>query len=50
MFVPDAQAAADKIVAGGGSIAQPAQRTPVYDNRLLLVAKDRDGYVLELVQ
>jgi predicted enzyme related to lactoylglutathione lyase len=50
MFVPDAQAAADKIVAAGGSIAQPAQRTPVYDNRLLLVAKDRDGYVLELVQ
>lgn len=50
LFVPDAKAVADKVVAAGGTIAKPAERTPVYDNRLLVVAKDRDGYVLELVQ
>lgn len=50
LFVPDAQAIADKLVAVGGSIARAPERTPVYDNRLLIVAKDPDGYVLELVQ
>lgn len=50
LMVPDAQAIADKVVAAGGSIAKPAERTPVYDNRLLIVAKDRDGYILEIVQ
>ncbi|MET0340273.1 MAG: hypothetical protein ABW252_04695 [Polyangiales bacterium] len=50
MMVPNAQAVADKVVAGGGTIVKPAERTPVYDNRLLIVAKDPDGYVLELVQ
>ncbi len=50
LFVPDAQAAADKVVAAGGMIVEPAERTPVYDNRMLVVAADLDGYILELVQ
>jgi predicted enzyme related to lactoylglutathione lyase len=50
LFVPDAQAVADKVMAAGGSIAQPAARSPAYDNRLLIVTKDPDGYVFELVQ
>ncbi len=50
LFVPDAQAAADKVVAAGGTIVRPAERTPVYENRKLIVAKDLDGYQLELVE
>jgi catechol 2,3-dioxygenase-like lactoylglutathione lyase family enzyme len=50
LFVPDAAATADAVVTGGGSIVEPAARSDVYDNRLLIVAKDRDGYLLELVQ
>lgn len=50
LFVPDAQAAADKVVSAGGTIAKAAERTPVYDNRKLIVAKDPDGYILELVE
>jgi catechol 2,3-dioxygenase-like lactoylglutathione lyase family enzyme len=50
MFVPDAQAVADKIVAGGGTVAKPAARSSAYDNRLVIVAKDLDGYEIELVQ
>lgn len=49
-FLPNAQEYADKIVAAGGSIVQDAKRTDVYDNRILIVAADPDGYVLELVQ
>jgi len=50
MFVPDAKAIADKVVAAGGSIAKEAERIPAYDNRLVIVAKDLDGYTLDLVQ
>jgi predicted enzyme related to lactoylglutathione lyase len=50
LFVPDAQATADAVTAAGGSIIEPAARSSVYDNRLLIVAKDLDGYLLELVQ
>jgi predicted enzyme related to lactoylglutathione lyase len=50
LFVPDAQAAADKVVAAGGTVVQTAERTPVYENRKLIVAQDLDGYVLELVE
>lgn len=50
LFVPDAQALADKVTAKGGTIVEPAARSAAYDNRLLIVAKDRDGYLLELVQ
>jgi predicted enzyme related to lactoylglutathione lyase len=50
LFVPDAKAFADKVVAAGGSIVREAERSPAYDNRLLIVAKDLDGVVLELVQ
>jgi predicted enzyme related to lactoylglutathione lyase len=49
-FVPDAKAMADKVVAAGGSLVKPAERIALYDNRLVIVAKDRDGYMLDLVQ
>jgi predicted enzyme related to lactoylglutathione lyase len=49
-FVPDAKAMADKVVAAGGSLLKPAERIALYDNRLVIVAKDRDGYLLDLVQ
>jgi predicted enzyme related to lactoylglutathione lyase len=50
LFVPDAQAAADAVVAAGGTVVKTAERTPVYANRKLIVAEDLDGYVLELVE
>jgi catechol 2,3-dioxygenase-like lactoylglutathione lyase family enzyme len=50
LFVPDAQLVADKVMSAGGTIAQPAARSAAYDNRLLIVAKDPDGYLVELVQ
>jgi predicted enzyme related to lactoylglutathione lyase len=50
LFVPDAQAAADKVVAAGGTVVKTAERTPVYENRKLIVAQDLDGYELELVE
>ena len=49
-FVPDAQAIADKLKTAGGSIVAEAKRSAAYDNRLLIVAKDPDGYLIELVQ
>ena len=50
IFVPDAKAFADKVTAAGGTIVKQAERTPVYDNRQLVVAKDPDGYVLDIVE
>jgi predicted enzyme related to lactoylglutathione lyase len=50
LFVPDAKAMADKVTAAGGTIVTPAERSPVYDNRLLVIAKDLDGYVLDIVE
>ncbi len=50
LMVPDAMAMADKVVAAGGKIVSPASRSEAYDGRLLIVAKDLDGYILELVQ
>lgn len=50
IFVPDAKAMADKVTAAGGTIVKPAERSQAYDNRLLVVAKDLDGYVLEIVE
>lgn len=50
MFVPEAQAMADKVVSGGGTIVKPAERSQAYDNRLLIVAKDPDGYLLDIVE
>jgi predicted enzyme related to lactoylglutathione lyase len=50
LFVPNAQAAADKVVAAGGKIVKAAERTPVYENRKVVVTKDLDGYVIELVE
>ena len=49
-MVPDAKAMAEKVMAGGGTIVKPTERTPVYDNRLLVVAKDLDGYLLDIVE
>ena len=48
--VPDAKALGDKVVAAGGAIVKPAERLAAYDNRLVVIAKDLDGYLLELVQ
>lgn len=48
--VPDANAMAEKVVAAGGTIVSPASRSDLYDNRLLIVAKDLDGYMLDLVE
>ena len=31
-------------------VRQQAERTPVYDNRLLVIAKDLDGYVIDVVE
>jgi hypothetical protein len=50
IFVPDAKTTTDKLVAAGGMIVKQAERSQVYDNRLLVVAKDRDGYLLDIVQ
>ena len=50
LFVPDAQTTADAVVASGGTLLEAAERSAVYDNRLLIVAKDLDGYLLEIVQ
>jgi predicted enzyme related to lactoylglutathione lyase len=50
MFVPSAKEMADKVMAGGGTIVKQAERTPLYDNRLLIVAKDLDGYLLDIVE
>jgi predicted enzyme related to lactoylglutathione lyase len=50
LFVPDAKAMADKVVSAGGTIVKPAERSPVYDNRLLAVAKDLDGYLIDIVE
>jgi predicted enzyme related to lactoylglutathione lyase len=50
IFVPDAKAMADKVSAAGGTIVKPAERSQAYDNRLLVVAKDLDGYILEIVE
>ncbi len=50
LMVPDAKAMADKVMAAGGTIVKPAERSAFYDNRLLVVAKDLDGYILEIVE
>lgn len=48
--VPDANAMAEMVVAAGGTIVSQAIRSDLYDNRLLVVAKDLDGYILDLVE
>jgi catechol 2,3-dioxygenase-like lactoylglutathione lyase family enzyme len=50
LMVPDAKALADKVMAAGGTIVKPAERSAAYDNRLLVVAKDLDGYLLDIVE
>ena len=50
LFVPDAEAAAAKVVAAGGTMYKAAERTPIYGNRKLVVVKDLDGYQIELVE
>lgn len=50
LMVPDAKAVADKVVAAGGKLVKDAERLPVYDNRQVIVAKDIDGYLLDIVQ
>ncbi|HKP59699.1 MAG TPA: VOC family protein [Polyangiales bacterium] len=50
LMVPDAKAMGEKVMAAGGTIVKPAERSAFYDNRLLVVAKDLDGYILEIVE
>jgi predicted enzyme related to lactoylglutathione lyase len=50
LMVPDAKAMADKVVQAGGTIVKQAERTDAYDNRRLVVAKDLDGTILEIVE
>jgi predicted enzyme related to lactoylglutathione lyase len=50
MFVPDAKAMADKVVAAGGTVVKQPERSPAYDNRLLVLAKDLDGYLIDIVE
>jgi catechol 2,3-dioxygenase-like lactoylglutathione lyase family enzyme len=50
LMVPDAKALADRVVAAGGTIVKQAERSPLYDNRRLVVAKDLDGYLLDIVE
>jgi predicted enzyme related to lactoylglutathione lyase len=50
LAVPDAKALGEKVVAAGGTIVKQAERSPMYDNRLLVLAKDLDGYILEIVE
>jgi catechol 2,3-dioxygenase-like lactoylglutathione lyase family enzyme len=50
LMVPDAKAMGAKVMAAGGTIVKPAERSAFYDNRLLVVAKDLDGYILEIVE
>jgi catechol 2,3-dioxygenase-like lactoylglutathione lyase family enzyme len=50
MLVPDAKAMADKVVAAGGTFVKQPERSAFYDNRLLVIAKDLDGYLLDIVE
>jgi predicted enzyme related to lactoylglutathione lyase len=48
--VTDAAATAARIARGGGSVVTPAGPDPTLGNRVAAMAKDLDGYLLELVQ
>jgi predicted enzyme related to lactoylglutathione lyase len=48
--VADAEATAARIASGGGSVITAAGQDTTLGNRVVAVAKDPDGYLLELVQ
>jgi predicted enzyme related to lactoylglutathione lyase len=48
--VTDAAATAARIAKGGGSVVTPAGPDPTLGKRVAAMAKDLDGYLLELVQ
>jgi predicted enzyme related to lactoylglutathione lyase len=48
--VADAEATAARIANGGGSVITAAGQDTTLGNRVVAVAKDPDGYLLELVQ
>jgi lactoylglutathione lyase len=48
--VTDAAATAATIAKGGGSVVTPAAPDPTLGKRVVAMAKDPDGYLLELVQ
>ncbi len=48
--VTDVAATAERIAKGGGSIVTPAAPDPTLSGRVVAMAKDPDGYLLELVQ
>ena len=48
--VADPAAALMKVVAAGGSMLSAPAPLPAFNNKLTAIAKDADGYILELVQ
>jgi predicted enzyme related to lactoylglutathione lyase len=48
--VADAEATAARIASGGGSVITAAGQDTTLGNRVVAMAKDPDGYLLELVQ
>jgi lactoylglutathione lyase len=48
--VADAAAVASKVAAGGGSLVTASRPDPTLGNKVVAVAKDPDGYLLELVE
>ncbi len=48
--VADARAAAARIAKGGGSVVTPAAPDSTLHDKVVAMAKDPDGYLLELVQ
>jgi predicted enzyme related to lactoylglutathione lyase len=48
--VPDAAAALTKVVGLGATMVSPAAPLPAFNNRITAIAKDFDGYLIEMVQ
>jgi hypothetical protein len=48
--VDDAAAALMKVVAMGGTMVSPPAMLPAFNNKQTAIAKDADGYLLELVE
>lgn len=48
--VKDAAAQLDKVVMLGGTMLSPAAPLAAFDNKVTAIAKDFDGYIIEMVQ
>ncbi len=49
-YVPDAKGLMEKIRAEGLPISREAEPSPGFGNRIIGLAEDPDGYVIELIQ